>query len=82
MGQNAKLEQNGDPAAGKSPATGSGRPGLVRHPSLPGGGRRSTGNVGLHAPLTNMYTSKLMYSANCVPGLEHIWKDFKIWIGA
>ena len=38
MGQNAELEQTGDPAAGKSQATGSpGRAGLVRHPSLPGG---------------------------------------------
>ena len=38
MGQNAELEQTGDPAAAKSQATGSpGRAGLVRHPSLPGG---------------------------------------------
>ena len=38
MGQNAELEQTGDPAARESQATGSpGRAGLVRHPSLPGG---------------------------------------------
>ena len=42
MGQNAELEQTGDPAAWKSQATGSsGRAGLVRHPSLPGGRGRT-----------------------------------------
>ena len=38
MGRNAEMEQKGDPAAGKSLATGSpSRAGLVRHPSLPAG---------------------------------------------
>ena len=42
IGQNAELEQTGDPEAGKSQATGSpGRAGLVRHPSLPGGRGRT-----------------------------------------
>ena len=42
MGQSAELEQAGDPAAWKYQAAGSrGRPGLVRHPSLPGGRGRT-----------------------------------------
>ena len=62
MGQNAELEQTGDPAAGKSQATGSpGRAGLVRHPSLPGGRGSTERQTHFMVNLKNLQTSQIQF---------------------